>query len=179
MFLSHLNEVQYLSHATVKRASKRPICFATLLQNGLKNYVTRFTAHVQTFLGTNPVVVSWMDTNFWLDKTMRESRQKRESVQQPTFFQDRFDSWVACVAGAWKYWVQEKTGAREGVTRGEKELPHPSGVSFPRARSLFRPLYFQAPATQANSWVVKRVICFGRNSVKKSYLFLFPVLPYL
>ena len=37
---------QYLSNATVKRASKRKICFATLLQNGLKNYVTRFTAHV-------------------------------------------------------------------------------------------------------------------------------------
>jgi len=63
MLLSHLNEVQYLSNATVKRASKRKIGFATLL-HGLKNYVTRFNTHVQTFLGTNQVVVSYMDTNF-------------------------------------------------------------------------------------------------------------------
>lgn len=64
MLLNHLNEVQYLYNAIVKRASKRKICLVTLLQNGLKNYVTRFTAHVQTFLGTSQVVVSWMDTNF-------------------------------------------------------------------------------------------------------------------
>ena len=37
---------------------------------------------------------------------------------------------VAYVAGAWKQWAQEKTGAREGDTR----------VSLARARSLFRPL---------------------------------------
>ena len=51
MLLSHLNEAQCFSNATVKRASKR----ATLLKHGLKNYVTRFNAHVQTFLGTNQV----------------------------------------------------------------------------------------------------------------------------
>ena len=39
-----------------------------------------------------------------------------------------------------KYWAQEKTGVREGDTRGERELPHPSRVSLARARSLFRPL---------------------------------------
>ena len=37
---------------------------------------------------------------------------------------------LACVAGAWKWWEQEKTRAREGDTR----------VSLARARSLFRPL---------------------------------------
>ena len=28
---------------------------------------------------------------------------------------------LACIAGAWKSWAQEKTGARGGDTRGEKE----------------------------------------------------------
>ena len=37
---------------------------------------------------------------------------------------------IACVAGAWKQWAQEKPGAREGDTR----------VSLARARSLFHPL---------------------------------------
>lgn len=37
MLLSHLNEAQCLSSATVKRASKR----ATLLEHGLKNYMLR------------------------------------------------------------------------------------------------------------------------------------------
>ena len=139
MLLSHLNGPQYLSNATVKQASKRPICFATLPQNGLKNYVTRFTAHVQTFRGKIRLLwVGWILTSDWIK--LCGSHVKRESVQQPTFFQYRFDSWVACVAGAWKYWAQEKTGAREGDTRGERELPHPSRVSLARARSLFRPL---------------------------------------
>ena len=39
-------------------------------------------------------------------------------------------TYLACVAGAWKQWPQEKTRAREGDTR----------VSLVRARSLFRPL---------------------------------------
>ena len=37
---------------------------------------------------------------------------------------------IACVAGVWKWWAQEKMDAREGDTR----------VSVARARSLFRPL---------------------------------------
>ena len=41
---------------------------------------------------------------------------------------------IACVAGAWKQWAQEKPGAQEGDAR----------VSLARARSLF-----QARATQA------------------------------
>ena len=45
---------------------------------------------------------------------------------------------LACVAGAWKKWAKERTGAREGDTR----------VSFSRAR-FFYAYYFQAPATQA------------------------------
>ena len=28
---------------------------------------------------------------------------------------------LACVAGAWKQWAQERTGPREGDTRGERE----------------------------------------------------------
>ena len=35
----------------------------------------------------------------------------------------------ACVAGAWKLWAKERTGAREGDTRGMRELPLPSRVS--------------------------------------------------
>ena len=46
---------------------------------------------------------------------------------------------LACVAGAWKWWAQEKTGARERDTRGDREFPHPSRVSLARARSLFYP----------------------------------------
>ena len=37
---------------------------------------------------------------------------------------------IACVAGAWKQWAQEKTGAQEGDTR----------VSLALHRSLFHPL---------------------------------------
>ena len=52
---------------------------------------------------------------------------------------DQMNRWIlvksglACVAGAWKWWAQEKTGAREGDTRGERE-PHPWRVSLARAR---------------------------------------------
>ena len=44
----------------------------------------------------------------------------------------------ACVAGAWKKWVKERMGAREGDTRGVRMLV------FSCAH------YFQVPATQAN-----------------------------
>ena len=47
---------------------------------------------------------------------------------------------LACVAGAWKWWAQEKTGAREGDT---------PRVSPSRASVLSFAHYFQAPATQA------------------------------
>ena len=46
---------------------------------------------------------------------------------------------LACVAGAWKSWAQEKTGAREGDTRGERErLPGrpPKIVSRPLSNYL-------------------------------------------
>ena len=39
---------------------------------------------------------------------------------------------LACVAVAWKWWAKERTGAREGDTRGV--LPLHSRVSFSRAR---------------------------------------------
>ena len=49
---------------------------------------------------------------------------------------------VAYVAGAWKQWAQEKTGAREGDTLTPR-------VSPSRAPVLSFAHYFQAPATQA------------------------------
>ena len=53
---------------------------------------------------------------------------------QPSFFlqTDFEDVWeLACVVGAWMYWVKERTGAREGA--------HIFSCAH----------YFQAPATQA------------------------------
>ena len=60
------------------------------------------TPTFKPFLEQIRFVVSWMDTvtSDWIK--LCGSHVKRESVQQPTFFQDRFDFWVACVAGAWK-----------------------------------------------------------------------------
>ena len=144
MFLSHLNEVQYLSHATVKRASKRPICFATLLQNGLKNYVTRFTAHVQTFLGTNPVVVSWMDTNFWLDKTMRESRQTGEC--STTYFLSR-QVWFLGSLRSRRLEVlstRKNRRARRSHARGEG-APSPLGCLLPARPFSLSPTILPSP----------------------------------
>ena len=51
---------------------------------------------------------------------------------------DRF--LLACVAGAWKQWAQEKKRAREKESR----------VSPSRATVLSFDHYFQAPATQAS-----------------------------
>ena len=45
--------------------------------------------------------------------------------------------WAQEKTGAWKWWAQEKTGAREEDTRGER-VPHSWRVSLARARSLFR-----------------------------------------
>ena len=53
---------------------------------------------------------------------------------------------IACVAGPWKQWAQEKDGRARSR--------HPSRVSLARARFLFHPLYFQAPATQARSSMI-------------------------
>ena len=47
---------------------------------------------------------------------------------------------LACVAGAWKLWAKERTGAPEGDTRGVRELPLLSRVSFSRARFFLCPL---------------------------------------
>ena len=51
---------------------------------------------------------------------------------------------IACVASAWKWWAQGKTGAREGDTRGDTLRVSPS-----RAPVFSFAHYFQAPATQA------------------------------
>ena len=54
----------------------------------------------------------------------------------------KVNSELACVAGAlgaWKWWAQEKTGAREGDTRGERERVHgrpPKIVSHPLSNYL-------------------------------------------
>ena len=54
----------------------------------------------------------------------------------------RITKLIACVAGARK-WAQERTGAREGYTRGRgsacTEGPRKSRVSFSRARFFLRP----------------------------------------
>ena len=42
---------------------------------------------------------------------------------------------LACVAGTWKWWAQEKTGAREGDTRRERERLHGGPPKI-----VFRPL---------------------------------------
>ena len=42
---------------------------------------------------------------------------------------------LACVAGTWKWWAQEKTGAREGDTRRERERLHGRPPKI-----VFRPL---------------------------------------
>ena len=94
---------------------------------------------------------------------------------------------VAFVAGAWKTWAPEKTGAREGDTRGERERLHgrpPKIVSRPLSnylaavawsvkrfdRKRLTPRespspgtvlsfahYFRAPATQAKNPVATRL----------------------
>ena len=51
---------------------------------------------------------------------------------------------IACEAGAWKQWAQEKKGARERDTRGDTLRVSPS-----RALVLSFAHYFQGPATQA------------------------------
>ena len=58
---------------------------------------------------------------------------------------------LACVAGAWKKWAQEKTCAQEGVT----PRVFPSG-----APALSFTHYFQAPATQAR----KNLLCVDGGS---------------
>jgi len=54
---------------------------------------------------------------------------------------------VACVAGAWKQWAQEKTGAGEGDTRAPV-------LSFAH--------YFQAPARQATQEAAVTMRRFNR-----------------
>ena len=55
-------------------------------------------------------------------------------------FRVQFDAeFLACVAGSWKWWAQEKTSAREGDTRGERERLHgrpPKIVSRPLSNYL-------------------------------------------
>ena len=58
----------------------------------------------------------------------------------------RITKLIACVAGARK-WAQERTGAREGYTRGRGSActkgPRKSRVSFSRARFFLRPFISQ------------------------------------
>ena len=56
---------------------------------------------------------------------------------------------LTCVAGAWKQWAQEKTGAREGDTLTPRVFPS-------RAPVLSFAHYFQAPATQATNKHIER-----------------------
>ena len=74
---------------------------------------------------------------------------------------DRF--LLACVAGAWKQWAQEKTGAREGDTRRKRLTPR---VSPSGAPVLSFAHYFQAPATQASFPFVSLFFFHWRLNVK-------------
>ena len=69
---------------------------------------------------------------------------------------------IACVAGAWKKWAKERTGAREGDTRGVMELPLPSRVSFSRARFFLCPLLPSA-CYAGYVYEVIRVACLLRS----------------
>ena len=73
---------------------------------------------------------------------------------------DRF--LLTCVAGAWKQWAEEKTGAREGDTRRKRLTPR---VSPSGAPVLSFAHYFQAPVTQASFLFVCLVFFFIRLSV--------------
>ena len=53
------------------------MCFATLLQNGLKSYVAFFTTRVEACLVTNQVVACCVSTDFLLAKITQESRNTR------------------------------------------------------------------------------------------------------
>ena len=70
---------------------------------------------------------------------------------------------LACVAGAWKKWAKERTGAREGDTRGVSPL---------LARQFFSCAhYFQAPATQARNHHAREL-----SYVSIFFVFLLPYL---
>ena len=49
---------------------------------------------------------------------------------------------VACVAGAWKKWAQEKTGAREGDTLACLPRARPFSLSPATSKRLLRRLWF-------------------------------------
>ena len=66
-----------------------------------------------------------------------------------------FNGRLGCVAGAWKKWAKERTGAREGDTRGVR-------VSPSRAPVFSCAHYFQAPATQANGRYIKGILFSAR-----------------
>ena len=51
----------------------------------------------------------------------------QEGIQQ-LYGEKWITNFVACVAGAWKLRAQEKTGAREGDTRGQRDLMVSGGV---------------------------------------------------
>ena len=74
---------------------------------------------------------------------------------------DRF--LLTCVAGAWKQWAEEKTGAREGDTRRKRLTPRASPSHAP-VRSFAH--YFQAPATQASFPFVCLVFFHWRLNIK-------------
>ena len=66
---------------------------------------------------------------------------------------------LACVAGAWKYWAKEKTGAREGDTRGVRECLHRRPTKIVSTRILrvrIFPIGREAPEGKIN--------CAGREN---------------
>ena len=73
---------------------------------------------------------------------------------------------IACVAGAWKLWAKERTGAREGDSRGVRERRYLSPrVSPSRAPVFSCALYFQAPAAQAMPRIIAEVKYIGNGVI--------------
>ena len=76
-----------------------------------------------------------------------------------------FPATLACVAGAWKWWEQEKTGVREGDTRGERKRLHgrpPKIVSRPLSN------YLAAVAWSVKSFDRKRLTSHKQSKPPKN-----------
>ena len=86
---------------------------------------------------------------------------KRRNQRLKLFSSKIFVGLVACIAGAWKSWAQERTGSareRHGKERDKERLPYPPRV-FLAHSVLSCPHYFQAPATQAIGLVPRTLAC--------------------
>ena len=70
---------------------------------------------------------------------------------------------LACVAGAWKKWVKERTGARKGDTRRVRELP-------PLACLLLARPFFKVPTTSKH--LLRRLLIYRLELLARRYKFV-------